>query len=172
MVALFRILEGIALLTLGRKLFWLFVAAIGFEAGAFFVARLMPNQPEWLVIAIALGVGILGAVFALVLQNLVVGMAGFIGGGMIAVRLLDLVNLDSGLFSTVAFVAGGVMGALLVALLFDWALITLSSLGGAVTLTNIFLPRHTLALVVIVILFIVGVTIQAGWFWSEKRRTG
>ena len=171
MVALFRILEGIALLTLGRKLFWLFVAAIGFEAGAFFVARLMPNQPDWIVIVIALGVGILGALLALVLQNFVVGVAGFIGGGMIAVRLLDLVNLDTGIVSLIAFVVGGVIGAVLVVSLFDWALITLSSLVGAVTLANIFIPRGTLSIVAIIVLFIVGVAIQAGWFWSERKNT-
>ena len=39
MITLFRVIEGLALLTLGRKLFWLFVAAIGFEAGALIATR-------------------------------------------------------------------------------------------------------------------------------------
>lgn len=170
MVTLFRVLEGIALLTLGRKLFWLFVAAIGFEAGALLVGRVMPNQPEWVVIFIALAVGILGAVLALVMQNVVVSIAGFIGGGVIILRLLDMVNLDGGLVSLIGFVVGGAIGAVLVITLFDWALITLSSLAGAATLANIFFPRDTWAMVAIIVLFIIGVSIQAGWSWSDKRR--
>jgi len=61
------------------------------------------------------------------------------------------------------------IGAALVAMLFDWALIGLSSLMGAITLTDVFVPRSTLALGAIVVLFLIGVVIQAGWWGSERR---
>ena len=48
------------------------------------------------------------------------------------------------------------IGAALVAMLFDWALIGLSSLMGAITLTDVFVPRSTLALGAIVVLFLIG----------------
>jgi hypothetical protein len=80
-------------------------------------------------------------------------------------------NLDGGTLSVVAFIIGGVIGAVLVAMLFDWALITLSSLLGAITLTDVFVPRSTLTLVVIIVLFVIGVVIQAGWWGTERRRT-
>jgi hypothetical protein len=120
MLALFRILEGSALLILGRQLFWFFVALIGFEVGAYVAARIFTHQPDWIVLVIAIVVGIIGTA--------------------------------------------------LVALLFDWALIGLSSLVGALTLTNVFLPRSALALLATIVLFIIGVSIQAAWWQSGKRR--
>ncbi len=171
MLALFRIIEGIALLTLGRKLFWLFVALIGFEVGAFVAARVFTHQPDWIVLVIAIVAGIVGALLAIFLQQVVVAGAGFVAGGYVAVALLDLFNLDFGLLALLAFVVGGMIGAAFVIMLFDWALIGLSSLAGAISLTQILLPRSALALIAIVVLFVVGVAIQAGWWQSERRRT-
>jgi len=171
MIALFRIIEGLALLTLGRKLFWLFVGLFGFEAGMQFAPRLLPHQPEWLVLVVALILGVIGAVVAIFLQNMVIGVAGFVGGGGVAAGILQALNLDAGMLPLVAFIVGGIIGVILVSALFDWALIGLSSLAGALTLTNVFLPHHALALLAIVILFAIGVAIQGGWLWNEKRRT-
>lgn len=69
MVGLFRIIEGIALLTLGRKLFWLFVGLIGFEAGTQFAGRMFVAMPEWMTLLIAIAVGLLGAILAIFLQG-------------------------------------------------------------------------------------------------------
>jgi len=169
MLTLFKILEGISLLTLGRKLFWLFVALIGFEVGAFVAARVFARQPEWIVLVIALVVGIIGALLAIFFQQLVVAAAGFVAGGYLGVALLDLFNLDFDPLALLAFVIGGMIGAVLVTTLFDWALIGLSSLVGAITLTEIFLPRNPLALLALVVLFVIGVSIQAAWWQSERR---
>jgi hypothetical protein len=171
MLTLFKILEGVCLLTLGRKLFWLFVALIGFEAGTYIAARVFTQQPEWAVLVFAIVVGIIGALLAIFMQQLVVAVVGFLAGGYLGVVLLDLFNLNFGWLTLLAFVIGGIIGAALVAMLFDWALIGLSSLVGALALTNVFLPRHALALVAIVVLFVIGVSIQAGWWQSERRRT-
>ena len=58
------VLAGIALLVLGRKLFWLFVGVVGFVAGAALATQLFEIQPDWLVIVFALGAGLLGALLA------------------------------------------------------------------------------------------------------------
>ena len=171
MLALFKVLEGIALLTLGRKLFWLFVALIGFEAGTYIAARVFTQQPEWIVLVFAIGVGIIGALLAIFLQTVVITGAGFIAGGVVGIRVLDAMNWDGGTLSVVAFIIGGIIGAVLVAMLFDWALIILSSLLGAITLTDVFVARSTLTLVVIIVLFVIGIVIQAGWWGTERRRT-
>ncbi|MEW5718315.1 MAG: hypothetical protein AB1817_06810 [Chloroflexota bacterium] len=170
MLTLFKVIEGIALLTLGRKLFWLFVALIGFEAGAFVAARVFTHQPDWIVLVIAIAAGIVGALLAVFLQQVVVAGAGFVAGGYVSVALLDLFNLDFGLLALFAFVVGGMIGAAFVIALFDWALIGLSSLAGAMALTQIFLPRSAFALAALVVLFIIGVAIQVGWWQSERRR--
>ena len=171
MITLFRVIEGLALLTLGRKLFWLFVAAIGFEAGVLIAARFFPNQSELVVLVIAITLGIIGAVFAIFMQSLIVGAVGFIAGGIIAVGLANQLNIDVNWLPVVAFVIGGIIGATLIAMLFDWALMALSSLVGAITLTNVFIPSGTLAFVAIIVLFIIGMAIQSGWMWSQRRRT-
>jgi hypothetical protein len=171
MLPLFKIFEGIALLTLGRKLFWLFVALIGFEMGAYVAARVFTHQPDWLVLVLAVGVGVVGALLAIFLQNVVVAGVGFLAGGYLSVALLGLFNLDFGWLALLAFIIGGMIGAVLVAMLFDWALIGLSSLAGALALTNVFTPLGVPAPIAMVVLFVIGVAIQAGWWQSEKRRT-
>lgn len=171
MVTLFRVIEGLALLTLGRKLFWLFVAAIGFEVGALMAPRFLPQPSEIAVLVIALALGLVGALLAISLQELIVGAAGFIAGGVTAIGLSDLLNIDVNWLPIVAFIVGGIIGATLFAMLFDWALVAVSSLVGAITLADIFLPRGTTQIVVIAILFIIGVAIQSGWIWYQRRRT-
>jgi hypothetical protein len=170
MLALFKILEGVCLLTLGRKLFWLFVALIGFEIGAFVAARVFTSQPDWIVLVVAVGVGIIGALLAIFLQQLVVAAVGFFAGGYLGVALIGLSNLDSGALALLAFIVGGIIGTIVIVALFDWALIGLSSLVGAITLTEVFLPRHAFTLIAIVALFAIGVAIQAGWWQRERRR--
>jgi hypothetical protein len=169
MITLFRVFEGIALLTLGRKLFWLFVALIGFEVGAYVAARIFTSQPEWVILAIAIAAGILGALLAIFFQNVVIALVGFLAGGYLGVALLDVLNLDFGLLALSAFVVG-IIGTALMAMLFDWALIGLSSLAGAITLANVFLPRSALGLLAIGVLFVIGAAIQVGWWQGEQGR--
>jgi hypothetical protein len=170
MVGLFRIIEGIALLTLGRKLFWLFVGLIGFEAGTQFASRMFVAMPEWMTLLIAMAVGLLGAILAIFLQNVVIVGAGFVAGGVIAAGIVDALGIQVQYLPIIAFILGGILGAILIAALFDWALIGLSSLIGAITLTNLFVPRGSLTVLAIIVLFILGVAIQAGWLWRERRR--
>lgn len=81
MSALFRLQSGVLLLILGRSLFWLFAAATGFLTGAAIAARFFQREPEWIVLAIALAVGIVGALLALILPKAIGALAGFWAGG-------------------------------------------------------------------------------------------
>ncbi len=60
---------GAALLILGRKLFWVFVGAIGFVLGMDIASRFLQGRPDWLILIVALGAGVLGALLALFLQR-------------------------------------------------------------------------------------------------------
>jgi hypothetical protein len=63
---------------------------------------------------------------------------------------------------------GGVIGTILFAIFFDWSLIILSSLSGAVILAqSIFLPRD-FGFFLIAGLFIVGIIVQARTLASEQ----
>ena len=72
------ILAGALLLLFGRRLFWLFVGCVGFIVGFDFASNLFQGQPQWLLLAIAIGVGLLGAIASVFIQRLVVGIAGFL----------------------------------------------------------------------------------------------
>ncbi|MBA2585578.1 MAG: hypothetical protein H0U99_03740, partial [Chthoniobacterales bacterium] len=76
--SIFDWVVGIALLLCGRRLFWLFVAALGFAAGIYLTPLVVHEAPAWLALVISLGLGALGALFALLLQRLAIAVAGFV----------------------------------------------------------------------------------------------
>ena len=83
-VPIISVIVGAAILLFGRKLFWLFVAALGFAVGVEIAAYFMREPPAWLTLIVALGCGVAGALLAILLQKLAIAVAGFIAGGRIA----------------------------------------------------------------------------------------
>lgn len=156
-----RILAGIGLLVFGRKLFWLFVGLIGFAAGIHLATRFFPGQPEWMVLAIALVAGVLGALLALFLQWLAIGLAGFLAGAYIVVRVLHVSGLGTSGINWILFLIGGIIGLILMIVLFDWALIILSSLVGAGLITENVHVAHSSGLLLFIVLVIAGVVVQS-----------
>ena len=76
-----NILAGLAVLFFGRRLFWLFVGCVGFIVGFELAGDMLQGQPEWVILVIALGVGVLGAIASIFLQRVFVVVAGFFAGG-------------------------------------------------------------------------------------------
>jgi hypothetical protein len=130
MLSLINIILGGALLVAGRKLFWLFVGVAGFIAGMQLATQYWQG-PELLAIVFGLVVGVIFAVLAIFLQGVAIAVAGFLAGGYILTVLAGMLGLNQDAFSWIVYLIGGVIGALLVIVLFDWAIITLSSLAGA-----------------------------------------
>jgi hypothetical protein len=157
---LLRILAGIALLGLGRRLFWLFVGLIGFISGVRLASQFFPVQPEWMVFAIALMAGALGALLALVLQWFAIGLAGFFAGGYILVTMLQISGWGTGGTSWLFFI-GGILGILLILVLFRWALIILSSLAGAGLIIETIHADRWMTILLFAALFIAGVVVQS-----------
>jgi Domain of unknown function (DUF4203) len=158
---LIRLLIGGLLLLLGRKLFWLFVAAVGFAAGWAVATNLLHVQPDWVALVLAGVVGVAGALLAHFVSRLAIGLAGFLAGGFLALSLVALLHLQPDWWGWVGFVVGGILGAVLLGAALDWALIGLSSLAGAVLVANALNLPSTVHLLVLVGLFIVGVILQA-----------
>ena len=67
---------GLAVLLLGRRLFWLFVGAVGFAVGLHAARAVFSEGPEWLVVVGALVLGVGGAILAIAFQWLAVGLGG------------------------------------------------------------------------------------------------
>lgn len=164
-----NILIASSLLIFGRKLYWLFVGALGFYVASSYAAQNLQRMSDWLVLALAMGIGILGALLAMWVQNFAIGLAGFFGGGQIAVSLLAFLGMTQRAWAWFPFLIGGVLGMIFVLLLFDWALIILSSLSGASLLTQAFsLPRPT-TLLVFLILVLIGIVVQSRMMQAEEN---
>ena len=168
MLNILNALFGGALLLAGRKLFWLFVAVLGFLAGFQFTSSFWPG-PEGLAIIIGLVIGIIFALLAIFLQAIAISVAGFLAGGYILTVLANMIGLESvGALAWVIYIVGGIIGVILVSFLFDWAIITLSSLAGASLIVEAFLPESSMGSLIFFILFIIGVVIQGSILRSEK----
>lgn len=170
-VPVIGVIIGTAILLFGRKLFWLFVAALGFAVGIELATYFLHDPPVWLTLVAALGLGILGATLAIFLQKLAIGVAGFIAGGRLASTLLATFFVDYSHYRGITFVVGGILGALLLLALFDWALILLSSVEGAHLIgTGIVLPP-TGAIILFVALALLGVIVQGSMLRRSRRAT-
>lgn len=156
-----RVVIGGLLLVLGRKLFWLFVAASGFAVGLTVATQLLHLQPEWVGLLVGLAVGALGALVAIFLQRLAVAVAGFLAGAYIAVSLASALGVTGTGTAWIILIIGGILGAALIAGIFEWALIGLSSLAGASLIVEGLHLASGTALLVGGLLFVVGVIIQA-----------
>lgn len=160
---------GAAILLFGRKLFWLFVAALGFAVGIEIAAYFMRDPPIWMTLLVALVLGVVGALLAILLQKLAIAVAGFIAGGRIAWALAAAFWVDHAHYRGITFVIGGILGALLLLALFDWVLILLSSVEGAHLIANgIVLPEKG-SLILFIVLAIIGVVVQGSMLRGSRR---
>lgn len=155
-----HVVLGVLLLTCGRKLFWLFVAAIGFVAGAYVAKMWMQSAPPLVSFLAAVACGVLGAVLARGVQKLAVALAGFFAGGYLLTVLLSLGAVQAPGREWLSFLIGGVIGAVLMVVLFEWTLIVLSSIGGAHLITMEFHFHAAAMLALTTALVVCGVLVQ------------
>ena len=154
------IVAGGLLLLFGRKLFWLFVAIIGFLVGMMYIPELLPEQPDQVILTVSLIAGLLGALLSILLQKFAVGLAGLISGGYVAYYLLENIVTNVGDFQWLAIIAGALAGAVLAGSMYDWALILISSASGAVIITQYLPITMPVNIVVLLILFSIGLVAQ------------
>ena len=167
-----EILIGAALLLFGRRLFWLFVGGVGFLVGFSFASQALQGQPQWVLLLTAVGVGLLAAIISIFLERLVVAIAGFFAGGYFLSSLVLAVHHNSPpAVRWIAFVVGGLVGAILTAALLDPALILLSSLAGATAITQNVPLQPAGQGILFVVLLVFGIIIQ-GVQYSRTRVRG
>ena len=164
------LLVAILLLFLGRQIFWLFVGGVGFVAAIDLVSRLATPWPIWLTLVVALAAGLVGALLAILLQEVAVGIAGFLAGGYIVLQVLELLGMPVSTLIWVLALVGAIVGAILALGLFDWALIVLSSLVGASIIARSFALAQPVMLLVFVVAAVVGIVVQARVMAGTSRR--
>lgn len=171
MLNVINLLLGGSLLVAGRKLFWLFVGALGFITGMQLATRFTQGR-EGIAILIGIVVGIIFAVLAILLQTLAIGAAGFFAGGIVLTAFSGMLGIDNQALYWIIYVVGGLIGIVLVMFLLDWALITLSSLAGASLVVQGLFPERSASGVVFLVLFVIGVVMQASVLRGEEAQKG
>ncbi len=167
-VPIISLLVGAAILFFGRRLFWLFVAAVGFAAGVELAPHLIHEPTPLTALTMALILGFIGALLAMFLQKIAVAVVGFVAGGRLGMAIVAAFLVPHGSSTGITFVIGGVIGALLLLALFDWALIVLSSVVGAHLIGGVVALPQTGATILFVALSVVGILVQTTAF--RRRR--
>lgn len=153
---------GVVILFLGRRIFWLCVAAVGFAAGVELAPHLVHEPTPLLALTIAVVLGFIGALLALFLQKIAIAVVGFLAGGKLAVAIAAAFFVQSAQYYGLTFIIGGIIGALLLLMLFDWALIFLSAAVGAHLIQSAIALPATGNAILFVVLVLIGVLVQAG----------
>jgi len=167
---IFRLLLGLAVLTMGRRLYWLFLGGIGFVFGYDIAKQIIHGQPQTVIFVIALCAGAVGAMLAVIFQKFAVLLGGFLAGGYLFVELMKELGSASGNSYWLLFIIGGVIGALLMKVLFHWALIVLSSFMGSVLILRAFHLSTQLPGLIFILLFLLGIAVQGGLLGRKSAR--
>lgn len=156
-----HVIAGAVILFGGRKLFWLFIAVAGFFFGAAVASDLLIGHSRWLIWATAVLAGLAGALLAVLLQRVAFIMAGFYGGGYLAIILVQ--SFGWPISETLVTVVGGIIGALFVALAVDWAIIVISSLAGSSIIVSALELQSIMGLFIGGVLAGLGIIIQTAY---------
>jgi hypothetical protein len=154
-------LIGAVILLFGRKLFWLCVAAVGFAAGVEIAPYFFHEPSPLLALSIAIVLGFIGALLAMFLQKIAIAVAGFLAGGKLATAIAAAFFVQHATYFGITFVIGGIIGALLLLALFDWALIVLSAVVGAHLIQSAIVLPASGSTLLFAGLAVVGVIAQA-----------
>jgi len=164
----FMLVLGILLLLFGRRIFWLFVAVAGFIAGITFATLFMKGQPELVILLIGIIAGVIGAVLGIMLEGLAILIAGFLAGGYLATTLALSLGLTNTAGNWVIYIVGGIIGLILVAALFDWAIIILSVLLGTEIIMPILSPSASPYYWLFFLgMLVAGICVQVG-IWHRR----
>jgi len=163
---------GIMILFIGRKLFWLFVGSVGLLAGLTYTERFLGAQEEYVILGIAVLIGLLFAVCAFLIKKIAVGLAGFMVGAYITFYFLKVFNYQEIQLIWLICLLGGILGIALMAFLFDWALIFLSSVFGAVLVIQSIVLEPRVIPWAFIGMIILGCAAQARIMYSEPGMRG
>ena len=160
-IFIISLIGGLAILFLGRKLFWVYVGLLGFLVGFDLMKEYLPEQPQWIALVAGLILGIVLAMLAMAMQYIAIGLAGFLGGAYLSLQILTILPMavSSQLQNWVPLIFGA-LGALFCIVMFEPALIVLSSLLGAAILAQLAPIEPILQALLMLFIAIVGMVYQ------------
>jgi hypothetical protein len=121
------------------------------------------NLPQWIQLSIAIGLGCLGALLAMLAQGIAFAFGGFFAGMYLALILAQSFALNDS--STLLFIVigSGIVGAVIATLIMDRAIILLSCLIGAGAIVGELHLGYSVNILVFVILT------GAGYLFQQKQ---
>lgn len=157
---------GAIILFLGRELNFLFAAGMAALVALRFTPKLPATLPNWAEYAFMAGVAILAAWVMIVNKPVGFYISGFFAGGYALMEWFEPGILT---FPILPFFVGSVIGAIVIGVFTDWALIVISSLIGAIYATTLFRLSQTAETLVAGGLFVLGAITQAILMRMEKQ---
>jgi hypothetical protein len=164
-----NILIGLVLLFAGRRLFWLFVAMVGFASSYHFAQQIGGIHSPFLILLLSIAAGAVGAVIAIFFQKVAIVMAGFATGGYIAMILFGQLGGLPAQMVWLPYGIGGIIGAVFLFFVFDWALIFLSTLTGATLLVQMAAFTFPVEIILFIALVIAGTVFQTKAMSGARR---
>ncbi len=161
--ALVQLLAGAVLLFLGRRMFWLLVAAIGFFFGLGLADAYLSVDAEALRWTLGILAGILAGLVAVFLQRFAITAAGTVAAGYSTYWYLSLTWDPLQLWHWALVAGAAVLGLLIARTVFDFGLIFLSALAGATLVLEAVGSEASISRWMFLVLVLVGTAVQASW---------
>ncbi len=165
MLVIRGVIGGI-LLFLGRELNFLFAGAMAALIGFRLTPLLPPQWPAWSDAAFMITLGVIAAIIVLLNERVGYFLSGFLAGGFLLIEYYAPNQLTVPLLP---FVVGGVIGALILGLFTEWALILVSSGIGAAYVLNLFRLDPTAEILIGAGLFVIGAVTQVVIMQAQKK---
>ena len=150
---------GAVLLILGRKYAWIFAAGIVYFITLEVIAKIATDLPYILAIFIALVFAASSALIASLTKPLAISLAGF----LVASYLFSLLASAYKWFPKLdwaPYLAGGVLGLVMIAAVPDWTMLVFSSVVGALMVTRGLSVSPAWMLVYFLGIALVGIIVQ------------
>jgi hypothetical protein len=157
---------GGIILFLGHELNFLFAGAMAALLGFRLTPLLPPQWPGWADYAFIIALGVVAAIAVLLNERVGYFISGFLAGGLFLVEYYAPNTLT---IPWLPFVIGGVIGALVIGVFTDWALILVTAAIGAYYLLNLFVLDPTMEILIGAGLFILGALTQVIIMQSQKH---
>ncbi len=163
-----NILAGAVFLLAGQKVFWLFIAGLGFLFGFEFSTVFFFGYEYWHKLVISVIFGLLGLVSALFLQSLAIILTGFIAGGYLFLSLWNFMGWKVGGWWWIFFLISGIITSVLLANFFSPFLILLTSFIGALLIIQFFPLVPVMKIIFFIVLCVIGILVQSSQYFNMK----
>ena len=156
---------GVIILFFGRELNFLFAGGMAALIGFRLAPTLPDSLPSWAEYALIIGIAVIAAVLVLINERAGYFISGFCAGGYLMMEYFEPGVLT---FPIVPFIVGALIGALIIGVFTEWALIAISSVIGAIYSTTLFKLSPTAETLIAGGLFVMGSLTQVVLMRMQK----